>query len=76
MQQVLSNLKSIIINYEIIINELREDFNQKGIFEKDYIQLFKQRILLSKYKALFCKTPPKDFPNNSKASSLSRSTNS
>ena len=29
---------------------LCEDFNQKGIFEKDYIQLFKQRILLSKYK--------------------------
>ena len=43
----------MIINYEIIINELLllcEDFNQKGIFEKDYIQLFKQRILLSKYK--------------------------
>src|SRR5438874_774621 len=47
MQQVLSNLKSI--DNDIIINELLLLYNnsiQKGMCEKDYIQLIKQHMLL------------------------------
>src|SRR3954464_11203834 len=48
MQQVFSDLKLLIVDNEIIIDDLQsrsEDFIQKGINEKDYIQLFKQHIL-------------------------------
>src|SRR4051794_28430759 len=47
MQQVLSNLK--LIDNDIIIDELISLYNnsvQRGMCEKDYIQLIKQHMLL------------------------------